>query len=157
MRLVLRAAVVGLILAAPHAALAQNTQTVEAGVKEVVAELRRSWDARDINAQMAQFGPPEGLIVVGGVSHTLESLKASFLKAWTDRSDESWTNERVQVIALSDNAAVAQVTYKGRYTLTATNVTWDVNAYSTLLMRQLGGTWKIVAYQNSGAGRQVPK
>jgi hypothetical protein len=157
MRLVIGAAVVGLILAGPRPAQAQNAQKVEQGVKAVVAELRRSWDARDINAQMAQFASPEGLFVGGGVSYTLESLKASFLKAWADRTSELWTDERVQVIALSDSAALAQVTYKGRYTLTATNVTWDVNAYSTFLIRKLGSTWKIVAYQNSGAGRQVPK
>jgi ketosteroid isomerase-like protein len=157
MRSIIAAAVVGLVLAGPQSAKAQNGPKVEQGVKAVVAELRRSWDARDIDAQMAQFASPEGLLIVGGVSHTLESLKASFQKAWADRTNESWTNERVQVIPLSDSAAVALVTYKGRYTLTATSVTWDVNAYSTFLMRRIGSAWKIVSYQNSGAGRQVPK
>jgi hypothetical protein len=137
---------------------AQSSQTVEQGAGAIAAELARSWNARDNDAWMACFGPLEGLIIGGGVSHTLDSMRAENVRLWKERSNESWTIDKVQVIKLDDRSAILQTTWSGRYTL-ATGVTWEFksSAFMTSLVRRVGNNWRIVAHHNSASGKQVPK
>jgi len=158
MRRILGAVAVGMTFMTASPVHAQGASVVDQEVRAVAAELRRSWDTRDIDGWMACFGNPEGLVIGGGVSYTLESLREANLRIWANRTSESWTNDRVQVIALDDTTALLQITYSGRYTLQS-GVTWEFKAssFSTSLVRKTGNAWKIVAHHNSGSGTQVPK
>lgn len=158
MRRVIGAVAVGMTLFTALPAQAQGLRAVDQAVGAVAAELRRAWDVRDIDAWMACFGAPEGLVIGGGVSYTLDSLRAANLRIWANRTSESWTNDRVQVIALNDTTALLQITYSGRYTLQS-GVTWEVKAssFSTSLVRKIGNAWKIVAHHNSGSATQLPR
>jgi len=161
MRRIVQVVMLGLALVAVRPAQAQKApkaKEVETAARAVAAELRRVWDARDNEAFAKCFAEPEGLFVSGGASYTVASLQAQNAKIWADRANESWKNDAVKVIVLGDDAALLQITFSGRYTL-ATGVTWEFasSAFTTVLIRRFGGDWKIVAYHNSGSGKQVPK
>lgn len=137
--------------------LAQNSAGVEPGVRMLADALRRTWDARDIDAYMQNFGEPEGLIVSGGTAHTLQSLRETTQRIWSDRTSDVWKNDRVDVIPLGSDAALMQITFSGRYTLRS-GVTWNCpsSAVTTALVRRIAGQWKIVASQNAGSCTQTP-
>jgi hypothetical protein len=147
-----------ILLSAIISAQTINMNKVETEVKALAAELRRSWDARDLDAYMACFGKPEGLIIIGGESLSLDTLKArTSREAWNKRKDESWENTNVQVIPLTNTSALLQITYSGRFTYIPTGVTWEFksSAFTSSLVRNINGEWKVVAHQNSASGKQV--
>jgi ketosteroid isomerase-like protein len=135
---------------------AQNSNDVEKGVRALAADMKRAFDARDLTAVMANYGKPEGLHVWGGTNHTLDSIKARIETVWSDRTNESWKQDKVDVLALSNNTALLQITWSGRYTLKSGAI-WEYKStsFSTYLVRKSGTTWKIVASHESGRGTQV--
>jgi ketosteroid isomerase-like protein len=137
--------------------LAQNNQAVEKSARAVVAEHVRAWDARDIEAYMAGFGPPEGFFVVAGVSYAPESLKNQVQEWWKSRTNESWKADREQVVVFSDSAALVFSASTGRYTRVSSGVTVEEKIFETFFIRKVGDKWKIVSWQNSGTSRQLPK
>jgi hypothetical protein len=140
-------------------AISQNKSAIEKEVKALAEEFRRAWDARDNDALMACYGKPEGLIIVGGESLSLDTMRVRNQYYWSNRKDESWANEKVNVIPLTDNSALMQITFSGRYTWIPTGAIWEFksSAFITSLVKKTDGKWKIVAHQNSGAGKQVNK
>lgn len=137
-------------------ARAQANPDVEKGVRALAAEFVRNWKARDINAVMACHAEPEGLLIWGGTSHTLASMKARIVELWNDRTSESWQQDKVDVIVLGPNTALLQITWSGRYTLRSGAI-WEFksSSFDTCLVKKFGDRWKIVAGQNSGRGTQV--
>jgi uncharacterized protein (TIGR02246 family) len=146
-------------MAAFQPAISQNKSVIEKEVKALAEELRRAYDTRDNNALMACFGKPEGLFVIGGESLSLDTMRVRHQYYWSNRKDESWVNEKVNIIPLTDNSALMQITFSGRYTWIPTGVTWEFksSAFLTSLVKKTDGKWKIVASQNSVAGKQVTK
>ncbi|MDO8539979.1 MAG: SgcJ/EcaC family oxidoreductase [Opitutaceae bacterium] len=138
---------------------AQNTQAVEQAVKAVAAELRRTWNAHDADAYMALFDTqPSGLFISTGKAYSHQELRARVQEVWSGRTTDTWTNDRVQVIVLSDTSALLQITMSGRYTRT-NGQEWEFKSsmFGTFLVQKRGNAWKIVAEQNSGSGTQVKK
>ena len=145
-----------LVVSAFAPVAARANPEVEKGARALAAELHRSWAVRDLNAYMACFGKLEGLLVWGGTSHTLDSMKARCEVILTDRTSESWKQDKVDVLTLSNNTALLQVTWSGRYTLKSGAI-WEFKStsFATYLIRKSGSTWKIVAGHESGRGTQV--
>jgi hypothetical protein len=147
------------ILSVTVSAFAQDRGDVEKGVQALAAQHRKAWDTRDINLLMDCFGPPEGLLIAGGTIYKdLDTMKGRALEIWSDRTAESWRNERVHVIVLDANTALMQIVFSGRYTRTS-GVTWEYNSSAsfTSLVRRFGDKWKIVAHSNAASGKQVGK
>jgi uncharacterized protein (TIGR02246 family) len=136
---------------------AQNTQAVEQAVKAVAAEQKRAFAAHDLDACLAVYDTqPGGLLIWGGKVHTLQSMRARIQEVWSERTTETWTHDRLQVIVLSDSSALLQITWSGRYTRT-NGQTWEFKStsFSTWLLQKRGNAWKIVAEHGSGSGTQV--
>lgn len=140
-------------------AFSQNKSALEKEITALAQEMRRAYDVRDNDALMACYGKPEGLFIIGGESLSLDSMRARHQFYWSNRKDESWVNEKVNVIPLTSNSAFMQITFSGRYTWIPTGVTWEFksSAFFTSLLKKIDGKWKIVASQNSAVGKQVPK
>lgn len=156
----MKTSLVSLLLSLSLSALvpthARANPEVEKGVRAVAANLRRGWDARDMNTYMACFAQPEGLFVWGGSTLTLQDMKNRVEKAWDERSSDSWTNDEVEVIVIDRNSALLQITWSGRFTL-KTGATWEFkgSSFGTYLVRKFGDRWKIVASHESARGTQV--
>ena len=152
----IRTLLLGLTLTTFVPVHAQNSPDVEKGVRALAADMKRAFDARDVTAVMANYGKPEGLHVWGGTNHTLDSIKARIETVWSDRTSESWKQDKVDVLALSNNTALLQITWSGRYTLKSGAI-WEYKStsFSTYLVRKVGNTWKIVASHESARGTQV--
>lgn len=147
------------LLSVALAASALDRGNVEKGVQDLAARQRKAWDAKDIHALMDCYGPLEGLLFSGGTKiEDLDTLKARTLQTWSDRTADSWTNDRVHVIVIDANTALMQIVFSGRYTLKS-GVTWEFNSSAsfTSLVRRFGDKWKIVANSNTGSGKQVGK
>jgi len=140
----------------PVQAQAQNSNDVEKGVRALAADMKRAWDARDITAVMANYGKPEGLHVWGGTNHTLDSIKARIETVWSDRTSDAWTQDKVDVLVLSNSTALLQITWSGRYTLKSGAI-WEFKStsFASYLVRKVGNAWKIVASHESARGTQV--
>lgn len=142
-----------------QSAISQNKSALEKEITAFAQKFIQAYDTRDNDALMACFGKPEGLIIVGGESLSLDTLRVRHQYYWSNRRDESWVFEKVNVIPLTDNSALMQITISGRYIWIPTGVTWEFksSAFTTSLVRKTDGKWKIVAHQNSGVGKQVSK
>jgi hypothetical protein len=83
-------------------------------------------------------------------------MKARIEVVWSDRTSESWKQDKVDVLALSDTTALLQITWSGRYTLKSGAI-WEYKStsFATYLVRKFGDSWKIVAGHESGRGTQV--
>jgi len=157
MKRLMTALVLGALLVAPQMAAAQNTQTVERELRAFAESLRQAWDSHDAGKYLDFFDPqPTGLFILGGVAYSHAALRTRAQTIMDDRTGESWTNDRVQIIVLSDTSALLQITYSGRYTL-KNGQTWEFksSAFTTSLMQKRAGVWKIVAHQNSASGTLV--
>jgi uncharacterized protein (TIGR02246 family) len=159
MKKILCSAALLIAMAAFQPAISQNKSVIEKEVKALAQEFLRAYNARDINALMTCFGKPEGLIIIGGESMSLDTMRARHQYIWSNRKDESWVIENVEVIPMADNSALMQITFSGQHTWIPTGVTWEFksSAFITSLVKKTDGKWKIVAHQNSAVGKQVSK
>jgi uncharacterized protein (TIGR02246 family) len=140
-------------------AISQNKSAIEKEVKALAEEFLRAYNARDISALMTCFGKPEGLIIIGGESISLDTMRVRHKYYWSNRKDESWVIENVEVIPMADNSALMQITFSGRHTWIPTGETWEFksSAFITSLVKKTDGKWKIVAHHNAGVGKQITK
>lgn len=145
-----------LSLSALVPAVARANPEVEKQVRALAAELQRAWDTRDIDAYMALFAKPEGFLVGGGTSRTLDSMKTSIVDRWANRTSETSKPDEVRVVVLSNSAALLQIMWSGRFTL-KTGAIWEFKSsdFGTYLVRKIGRQWKIVASHESARGNQV--
>jgi hypothetical protein len=96
--------------------------------------------------------------VYGNRAFPPDSLKALHTRSWSQRTDEQWTNDRVDVVMLNDTSALLTITQSGHYTTTA-GVAWEykASAFVTALVQKRGSAWKVVASHISSGGTQVKK
>lgn len=160
MRRVMSFIAAGALLALPAGTQAQvqsqDRQAIERAVTAVTHEWARTWTARDAAGWAALHDTPAGLFVVGGSVWPFDSLRVKAEQMMAQRTNESWTIDKVHVIVLGASEALVQFTASGRFTL-ANGQTWvcDRSGYETALVRKRGDAWKIVAFHNSAGCRQA--
>ena len=139
------------ITAQPTSAQTQNA--IEQAVTAVASEWLRAYNAHDVDAFMATFDEPVGLLIWGRAAPSLDSLRVSVKAVMAQRSNDVWSMDHRTVTVFNDSTAFLQEIETGHYTL-PTGVTWECpsGGYMTALMRKRGGAWKIVAMQNHVSG-----
>jgi uncharacterized protein (TIGR02246 family) len=147
------------VLLGAKPARTQNMKAVEQAVTAVATEWNRAWNAHDLDALMALFdAKPAGQFILSGTAYAPDSLRAVWRKDIAGRTNDAWTVDHARVIVLDEHSALLQITFSGHFTA-ASGVSWEYksSAFVTALVQKRGDKWKITAFQNSGAGKQVAK